>query len=387
MGQYINEVSEMDTFFSGLFDTQPDALMWVVPSFGPDKSKSPVDFTVAYCNTTLCKILNANKEDVMGASVKTSDLIDEVSRQQVLSQCHEVWSSGKSTEYTYHSPGFNKYFNVIRSKVGNGILSITRDNTLLMKTKLEKETQSSLLNQLIANSPYGICLYEAIRSMDGKIKDFRLKICNQKSADITAFSMNELYKHTVKELMVLRGQTDYFEVLIKVVETGKPAYQEYYSKTMAQWIAFSIIKFEDGYLLNYIDITKTKLLEKQAQRQSEMLEGVFDASVTGLVALEAIYGFSGKVLDFRFVMFNKACEKYISLRPEDKNRTLLSLFPIAKTNGMFDLQVKVLTSGESIVTDFYHKTDQIATLFTISLAKMGEHGIVQSFTEAIKRPE
>ncbi|MDJ1472362.1 PAS domain-containing protein [Cytophagaceae bacterium DM2B3-1] len=136
------------------------------------------DFQVAYCNAAACRILNANREQVLHSSVLETPLMDTVSRSRIFEQCLQVWNSGEHSEFTYHSPLLDRHFNVQRSKVNNGVLSITRDRTELVKAQMEKEQQAELLNNLMAHSPYGAALYESVRDTKGEIVDFRMKIGN-----------------------------------------------------------------------------------------------------------------------------------------------------------------------------------------------------------------
>jgi PAS domain-containing protein len=363
-----------------LFDKQPDAVIWFVPKFsGADKT--PVDFEVGYCNHSACVILKVTKHDLTGASLLSSTIIDNQTRQHVWEQCLEIWRTGESREFTYLSPMVQRYFCVQRSKLQNGILSITRDHTQFVQERQQKEQQTKLLNQIIETSSSGISLYESIRDKNGKIVDFKLKLANQKSAEITAFKLEELYKYTVKELMVIRGQSNFFETVVKVVETGEPVYTEFHSNIRDQWVAFSIKKFEDGYLLNYVDITQTKNLEKKAKDQAEMLNGILNASITGLLTLEAIFSPSGKIEDFKFVVLNSAAEKILGLKEEDKNKTYLKTFPNGKTNGFFDLYVKVLQTGEPVSKEFFYKGDGYNGWYYISVSKMNSNSLVQSFSD------
>ncbi len=357
-------------FVTKLFDRQPDSVVWFTPVFSSDK-KVPVDFKVGYCNAAACQILKATKEQVLKSKLRSTALVDEVNRQRIFEQCLHVWNTGEQVEFTFHSPGTEKYLSVQRSKVENGILCITRDTTLLEKTRNEKNLQADLLNQLISNSPYGISLYESIRNKEDKIEDFRHKLSNQKTAEIIAFSLEDLNKYTVKELMLIRGQTGYFEMCVKVVETGTPVYVEIFAKPRNQWVGLSIVKFNDGYLLNYLDITATKALEQQAVRQAEMLQSVLNASLTGLFALEAVSGFSGKVLDFKFSMFNKAAEELLKITDEEKAKTFLTVFPVAKTNGLFDHYVQVIETGKPVKTELSFSGDKMNGMFALSISKMG----------------
>ncbi len=364
-----------------LFDTQPDSVVWYIPQFAEDNISVPIDFEVGYCNTTASQILNAPKSKVVGSSIKSSDLIDEPSRLRIWDQCLQTWNTGVSMEFTYYSATVDKHFNVQRSKILGGILSITRDHTAIVKSQEEKEQQWKLLNKIIETSSSGISLYEAIRDKDGKISDFKLKIANEKSAEITAFTLEELYKYTVKELMILRGQLNFFDMVCAVTETGEPIYMEYFIPLRNKWIAFSIKKFNDGYLLNYIDITITKNLEKKAQDQADMLNGILNASITGLITFQAIYDSAGKVVDFNFVLLNNAAEKLLGFKEADKYKTYLTLFPKAKENGFFDLYVNALITGEPTVKEIFYKGEGYNGWYYISVSKMNSNTLVQSFAD------
>jgi PAS domain-containing protein len=364
-----------------LFDTQPDSVVWCIPKFGATDDLVPVDFEVKYCNTAACIILRAPKQMVIGSSIRASTLMDQVSIQTIWEQCLATWTTGEYMEYTYYSPGLDKHFNVQRSKVQNGVLNITRDHTRFVKSQEEKELQTNLMNQIVETSTSGISLYETIRDSSGKIHDFRLKLANQKCADITAFTLEELYKYTVRELMVIRGTAGFFDTVCSVVESGKPVYTEYYSQTTNQWLAFSIKKFNDGYLLNYIDITLTKNLERKAREQAQMLNGILNASITGLITLQAVFDMSGKISDFKFIMLNTAAEKLLGIKAEDQGKSYLSLFPSAKTNGFFDLYINALMTGVPVSKEFFYKGDRYNGWYYISVSKMNEDTLVQSFAD------
>lgn len=374
-------ISPADEVAIKLMDTQPDAVVWFTPIFGKDANKAPIDFAVGYCNFATCRLLGVTKEQLLGEKLSNSALMDAQSRNSIAEQCHEVWKKNEPLEFTYYSASLDKYLNARRSKILDGILSVTRDRTAWVKMEQEKDRTSKLFNELVEKSPYGVCLYETIRDNRGAIVDFRLKVANQKSNEIIAISEEDHYKYTVKELMILRGQKGYFEICRDVVETGKPVYHELYSKGRNQWIGISIVKFGDGYLLNYIDITHTKSLEKQARAQADMLQGVLDASLAGIIVLEPIHGFSGKVLDFRITLSNKSADELMQIKPEEKTKSFLTLFPTAKNNGLFDTYLTVLSGGAAIQANLELKGDRLNGWFTISVSRMGGQGLVQAITQ------
>ncbi|MBA3665064.1 MAG: PAS domain-containing protein [Bacteroidetes bacterium] len=375
----MQQLAESAELINLLFDSQPDNVTWFLPVM--DKSGLVIDFKVGYCNSAACHTLKSSRENIMSQNLLTTGLMDEEWKKNVFEQCKKVFTTNQNLEFTYHSTGLDKYFHVQRNKVQGGVLNITRDCTQLETIRKEKDKQAGLLDQIISNSPYGVSLYESIRNGKNAITDFKLLVCNQRSADFTGFSIEELYKYTVKELMMIRGHSDFFEMCSNVVETGKPVYTEFYSKPRNQWLAFSIIKFNDGYLLNYIDINETKLLEKKATTQAAMLDGIMNATISGLLAMEPIMGFSGKILDFKFTMFNRAAEKILGIKEGDKEKSFLGLFPSAKSNGLFDFHCKVFNTGEPVTHTVHYTGEGLDQKCLISISKMGDNGVVQNFIE------
>lgn len=165
---------EEQKLITQLFDTQSDSVIWFVPNFDAADKAQPVDFEVRYCNTAASLLLNIPKSKILYTSVKSSALIDDALKTKIWEQCFQVWKTGKNLEFLYYSEGRQKHFNVQRSKILGGILSITRDHTKFVNDQKEKEEQSTLLNKIIETSSTGISLYEAIRDKNGEISDFKL---------------------------------------------------------------------------------------------------------------------------------------------------------------------------------------------------------------------
>lgn len=424
-----------------LFDTQPDSVVWFTPIF--DTTAAITDFEVRYCNAAAATILKAPRESLIGARLLQTTLMDKQSREKIYEQSLEVWSTEQTMEFTYHNPGLDRYFNVQRSRILDGVLSITRDRTHEVKLELEKRQQAELLekvinsspscivlcqaitdangdiidfqllmvnekiaqdlgrprkdveamtycelhpavrtngyldmltqvvktgrsfkeemylqvfggwfyvsaekvednkvivicvdinqtkenerqikeqatlfNKVIEHSPSGISWYQAERNEEGQIIDFRLRLTNQKSAEITGFSTEHLYQHSAKELMQQRQQMAFFESCVSVVETGQPFYTEFFSQLLQKWIAVSLVPFEDGYLLNYLDVTESRKLLIQHEQQAQLLQSILDGSINGLFALEAIRDESGEVVDLQIVKINRAFTRILGLGEE-----------------------------------------------------------------------
>ena len=112
-----------------------------------------------------------------------------------------------------------------------------------------------------------------------------------------------------------------------------------------------------------------------------MLTGILNASITGLLTLEAMYSATGKIEDFKFILLNAAAEKLLGLKEEDKAKTYLTVFPNAKTNGFFDLYTNALLTGVPVSKEFFYKGEGYNGWYYISVSKMNETTLVQSFSD------
>ncbi len=489
-----------------LFDTQPDSVVWFYPLF--DENETVVDFKVQYCNAAAATILNASRDKIIGSRLRSSQLMDAASIEKIFSQALQVWQSGQTVEFTYHSPGLDRYFNVQRSKIMDGVLNITRDRTLEVKLELEKQQQAallekvinstpacivlyqavsneagtiedfrllmvnekiahdlqrprkeiesltycqlhpgirtngylamlakvaatgkpfrgemhlpifggwffvsaekveddkvivvcldinqtkentrrireqaSLLNKIIEQSPSGISWYQAQRNEEGTIIDFRLQLSNQKSAEITGFTLEELQRYTAKELMEKRGQMAFFDRCVTVVESRAPLYTEFFSPGLQKWVALSLVAFEDGYLLNYLDITETRNIITRYEEQTLLLQSILDGSINGLFALEAVRDGDGKVIDLTIIKINKAFQKILGLGDEVVGQRYLTVFPGSKAAGAFDHHVQVLETGVPVEFEIHYTGEGYNNWFRISITRSGENGLVQTFTD------
>lgn len=364
-----------------LLNSQPDSVVWFEPLF-TGSTNTPVDFIVGYANHTASQILGKPPSEITGSKLKASDLMDPVSREQIFTQCLTVWKTGTPSEFTYYSPSANKHFNVQRSKVHGGILSITRDRTQEVIAEKEQIIQSELLNSIIHNSPYGVVLYESMRDENGEIVDFMPKIRNQKSAEFAGFNSKEVEGKTVRQVLAPRGNYEFFNQAVTVVKTGEVRNFEYYSKFLDRWIFFSMVKFGDGVLVNNIDISQRKLNERIIEEQKNELQSILDASINSVFACEAIRDENGVIYDLIVTKINKAYSDTNGRTKENiEGKRFSVLYPETKKIGLLDNYCQVISTGKSFRTEINLHVDGADGWFDISAVKNGENGVVVTFTD------
>ena len=132
-----------------------------------------------------------------------------------------------------------------------------------------------------------------------------------------------------------------------------------YAGTAAQkWIVgdISVEKIAEndlGILLGSItDVSERRKAEAKAQRNATLLAGVFETSISGIMAFESIRNATGQIVDFRWIAANqKACD--IVSTPKDTllSTTLLTYMPGNKEAGLFDAYIHVVETSEVFTTE------------------------------------
>lgn len=185
---------------------QPEAMIWVTPVYNEndfDETGDIVDFKVWYSNPAIIELTGRPREQLVGKCIRADKVPDPSITDFIFEQCLQVYTTGEPFHYPYYSEQLDKHIILSRSKVKSGVLTSARNRTAEQHTKQEKEAQSRFVESLIDNSPYGISVYESIRDTNNEIIDFKLKLANKKSSEITAFSLEQLHGHTVKQLIAL----------------------------------------------------------------------------------------------------------------------------------------------------------------------------------------
>lgn len=368
---------------SQLFDNQPDSVVWFSPVFDNINSGNVVDFEAQYCNYTAVKILGANRADVIGARLKDTRLMDEASVHLVYQQCLEVWNTGEPIEYTYYSPGFDRYFNVQRSKVEGGILSITRDRTKEVRTELERQEQEKVYQQILDASADGIMLLQSDRNAQGNIVDFRIAHCNKTGLQTGRFPKDNVGKKLLDLLPHLRA-SEQFDLHKKVVETGAPVRFETSFRTPEGveygWFIVSLTRLGDGVISSFVDVSEKKVYEQRIIEQRALLHNILDASLSAVYTCEAVREESGAIVDFRFVQVNQRF-KELSVRPELDviGKKLLAEFPATRQTNTMDQLVSVVETGNPARFEVHYHSDSYDGWYDTSAVKLGENGVVVTF--------
>lgn len=249
-----------------------------------------------------------------------------------------------------------------------------------------------LLTQLCDAQPDSVLwmkpLFADDKNKESNITDFEVCYYNKAAAALMGINQQAgLNKHLIRD-KVLGGQCEKldFEQSLQVFfkdTTGtftyfNPVYRKHFNVTRA--------RVNDGILNIARDITDQVVAESKMQGQSDFLNRILDASLNGVFVCEAIRDADGRIDDLQMVKINRAFTDILGkTAAEVEGKTYLSLFPAAKTSGLFALNCMVIETGEPVRKEIYYKGENLNAWYDTSLVKIAEDSLLVTFSDITER--
>lgn len=130
---------------------------------------------------------------------------------------------------------------------------------------------SSIVEGIFESSTNGITAKKAIRNSENKIIDFEYLVINE-----AAERMFQVQPGTLRGRRLLEtfrdAKNEYFQMYVKVVETGEPLQLEFYHESTNKWYETMVVKMLDGVVTTHIDITDKKKNADMIARNFEDLK-------------------------------------------------------------------------------------------------------------------
>lgn len=108
----------------------------------------------------------------------------------------------------------------------------------------------------------------------------------------------------------------------------------------------------------------------QLQQSQSLLASILNSSLDGVVAYSAVRNSEGNIVDFQWLLINPAAEKFYGLLlNEIVGKNLLAELSQVRKNGLFDLYVSVVETGETVDQEFSyeHERDTIVWLHIVAV--------------------
>jgi len=140
---------------------------------------------------------------------------------------------------------------------------------------------------------------------------------------------------------------------------------------------------------SHLDMTQLVQIQTDLQISEMQLSGILNSSLDGIMAFRSVRDGQGTIVDFEWLLSNPTACQIIGREVGDIiGKWLLEEMPGNREDGLFDLYVQVVESGEPIQRQFYYNHDSIDRWFENIAVKVGD-GFAVTFRDitAIKQSE
>jgi PAS domain S-box-containing protein len=122
------------------------------------------------------------------------------------------------------------------------------------------------------------------------------------------------------------------------------------------------------------DITERKQAETY-------LESTLDSSLNGIMALQAVRDAAGTIVDFEWVLINEMTERMVGRSQEELIGKRLNVeMPGIREDGLFDLYVRVVETGETLELEHFYDHESVRGWFHVMAVKLND-GFVVTFAD------
>ena len=124
----------------------------------------------------------------------------------------------------------------------------------------------------------------------------------------------------------------------------------------------------------------------QLQQSQSLLASILNSSLDGVVAYSAVRNSEGNIVDFQWLLINPAAEKFYGLLlNEIVGKNLLTELSQFRNNGLFDLYVSVVETGETVDREFYYEHERNTIVWLHIVAVKLNDGLAVTFRNITDR--
>ncbi|MCU0545902.1 MAG: PAS domain S-box protein [Oscillatoriaceae cyanobacterium Prado104] len=131
-----------------------------------------------------------------------------------------------------------------------------------------------------------------------------------------------------------------------------------------------------------------QLKEQNAQLQQSqlLLASVLNSSLDGVTAYATVRNSEGEIVDFKWLLINRAAEKMSDRSLNGLiGKSVLAELPQMRYNGLFDLYVSVVETGETVDREFYYEHDSNNSVWLHIVAVKLNDGLAVTFRNITDR--
>jgi PAS domain S-box-containing protein len=341
--------------------------------------KTIIDFEVGYVNQEAAEKFHISKEQLLSQQELDSAYSDSALKAAWFNLLLQVYETGTKAEKRYYTPTTDQHYNLLCTRVGQGVLTMARDITREVQAKKDKEQQACFAASMLNATINGLFALEAVRNAQGQIIDFQFVKVNETFAQIIGKKEDEVIGKSYSMVLPLAKANGLFDLKCKVIETGETIVQEIYYEGdgIDRWYLIAITKLgENGIVETVTDITESKLDKEEVERIAKRFEVVISTSHHGIQTFKPVFNEQGEIIDFIMHIVNPTIGAYIGQPAEALVGQLASTyFPAYKTNGLFDIYKDCYENGTCSQFDFHYE-DGYDVYFNLQVAKIDDEILV-----------
>lgn len=282
-----------------------------------DDSGKIIDYTW-FANNINAQAQNGN---VIGKSLLQQN--PGIFRAGIFDRMVQVTETGVAQRYeqSYSFEQFRtQWFYQSLVKFDDGVIMTTRDITAHKMAEQQIIKGNNLLQSLFNSSLNTITVVEAVRNDNGDVIDFKYILTNTLARQTEGCDPSgELYLQRHPGM----ADTEHFQHLKAVVETGQPGEWEIYygSKGYDNWYRVKAVKIGDGVAVTADDITEQKkaaeellrIKDELAKRVTDKYHRIINCLDEGFCIVEVLFDKKKKTKDYRFLETNPVFEQQTGL--------------------------------------------------------------------------
>jgi PAS domain S-box-containing protein len=132
-------------------------------------------------------------------------------------------------------------------------------------------------------------------------------------------------------------------------------------------------------------LASAELAAQYWQAKAKSYEEVHDRSPDGMMIFRAVRDAAGRIVDFEWLYCNASASQIVGRRSEDLlGKNLLVEMPGNKADGLFDIYVRVVDSGEPYSHEFSYRHEGLDNWFRSTSIKLGD-GFYVAFSDLTVR--
>lgn len=260
-----------------VLDTSPAGLVLFEAVRGPATDGQPgpiIDFVYRLTNPANAAVTGFSVAQMTGR--RWLELIPQHRDTPLVRDFIQVVDTGQPCSLTIpvDLTGQTIWVEGVAVKQGDGVLFTFLDITALKQAEQAQQQQAGLLSQLLDGSLAGHMAFKAVRDHAGRVADFRYELINQTAATIIHRPAESMLGGRLTEHFPGVRDSGILDRFIKVLETGQTDrfIEHYNADGLDFWFEMQLVKWDDGLVQSYADITPLKRAEAQQRQQAQALE-------------------------------------------------------------------------------------------------------------------